>query len=619
MEQGTRADALHTPKRLDNEHGPMLVLLNPSARIAVEGADSEKIIAQRLRERGVQVDIVVSGSEEEAQAQAADAARSKTWRTVVAAGGDGTIHAVASGMQAGLAEPEGAPDGAARGTPDVVLGILPLGTMNNLARSLGIPEDLDAACDVLANAKPHPLDLGMIGEQPFIEVAGMGLEAALFPCAEALKGRPWLHPGAILDAIRVLNSFKPVRILLNVDGRRIRTRGLQVSICNAPSYGMGFAVAPDARLDDGRLDVVIYERFGRWELLRHYMSIMGGRRDFRARVRRLTGRQITVTPVGATWDVHADGTCIGNTPTTATVQPGVLRVLAPSSAQQYTNQQTVLPGQVDALLRVATPAAIGVTAQAAVEAAARTSESFASSTEQVRLALVATSDEARKAVGVEPPHQSARRASILRLIYLGAFLLALVTTFAVRRMNVLPGDVQITRAVQRRRNPARDRFWSAVAAPGFPVLSTPLVVVAAAAFWLLRLPVEAVFILLANGTNGANWLIKRVVRRERPTDRLVHVARVINEPGFPSGHVMHYLSFYGFLAAAALANLRPSRLRSAVVAGCVSMIGLVGPSRVYLGAHWPSDVAAGYLFGGLWLGGLLEAYARVKRWRSPQA
>jgi diacylglycerol kinase family enzyme/membrane-associated phospholipid phosphatase len=488
----------------------------------------------------------------------------------------------------------------------VPLGLLPLGTMNNLAHSLGIPEDLESACALLARAQPRPLDVGLAGDHLFLEVAGAGLEASLFPHAEALKGRRRVHPGAMRDAYRVLSAFKPTRLTLDLDGRQLEVRALQVSVCNAPRYGASFAAAPDARTDDGWLDVVIYQRFSRLELARHYISIMGGRRDLWARIRRERARRVLLMPHAAQWDVHADGVLIGATPIAISVEPGALRVLAPSDERRSSIDG---PGPVEVLMRAATPPA----AQSALSAAGRTGETLAASTEPWRHALEATANEARAVVGVESERHSSRRAGVLRVAYLVALVGAAALTFAVNRMQILPGDAQIMRSVQRRRSRWQDRFWQMIAEPGFPRQSTPLVLISTAFFLALRLRLEALFIVLANGTNVVNWFIKRVVRRQRPTQDQAHIARVINEPGFPSGHVMHYLSFFGFIAAAALANLRPSRLRAAIVSACGAMIALVGPSRVYLGAHWPSDVVAGYLFGGLYLGGLLEAYARLKR------
>jgi undecaprenyl-diphosphatase len=90
------------------------------------------------------------------------------------------------------------------------------------------------------------------------------------------------------------------------------------------------------------------------------------------------------------------------------------------------------------------------------------------------------------------------------------------------------------------------------------------------------------------------------------------VLRLIQAPSFPSGHTMNYVSVFGFLGAASMANVKPSLLRTLLVGSCAGMIALIGPARVYLGAHWPSDTAAGYLFGGLYLGGLLELYTEAK-------
>jgi undecaprenyl-diphosphatase len=108
-------------------------------------------------------------------------------------------------------------------------------------------------------------------------------------------------------------------------------------------------------------------------------------------------------------------------------------------------------------------------------------------------------------------------------------------------------------------------------------------------------------------------MLKGAVRRKRPEDGVARVLRLIQAPSFPSGHTMNYVSVFGFLGAASMANVRPSPLRTLLVTSCLSMIALIGPARVYLGAHWPSDTAAGYLFGGLYLGGLLEIYTLAKQ------
>ena len=112
-------------------------------------------------------------------------------------------------------------------------------------------------------------------------------------------------------------------------------------------------------------------------------------------------------------------------------------------------------------------------------------------------------------------------------------------------------------------------------------------------------------------------IVKRLIKRPRPTNELVTVVRVINEPSFPSGHVMHYTNFFGLLIYLLATNWRSGRLRNALITICTALIICIGPSRVYLGAHWPSDVMAGYLYGGLWFAGLMAFYLRVKAWIHP--
>src|SRR6266581_833778 len=216
---------------------------------------------------------------------------------------------------------------------------------------------------------------------------------------------------------------------------------------------------------------------------------------------------------------------------------------------------------------------------------------------------------------------SGRRAVSRGTIFLAfyAWLLsgALMVSIIARYTQFFPGDMGITAALQKQRHPWIRRFMIAISEIGFPTLSIPLTIGVAGIFLGLRFRLEAIFILLTTSSNLLNALVKRLIKRPRPTKELVTVARVINEPSFPSGHVMHYTNFFGLLIYLLATNWRPGRLRNILITICTALILCIGPSRVYLGAHWPSDVMAGYLYGGLWFGGLMVLYLRIKAWIHP--
>ncbi len=195
----------------------------------------------------------------------------------------------------------------------------------------------------------------------------------------------------------------------------------------------------------------------------------------------------------------------------------------------------------------------------------------------------------------------------------GAALLSLIA----RRTQLFPGDLSITRQLQKQQHPWFRNFMFGVSEIGFPKFSVPITLGITGIFWALRFRLEAIFILLTTSSNMLNYLVKRLIKRPRPTQERVKVVRIINEPSFPSGHVMHYTNFFGLLIYLLVTNWRSSRLRNLLVSICALLIGLIGPSRIYLGAHWPSDVAAGYLYGGLWFGGLMTLYLRIKAWVHP--
>src|SRR5215467_14040194 len=216
---------------------------------------------------------------------------------------------------------------------------------------------------------------------------------------------------------------------------------------------------------------------------------------------------------------------------------------------------------------------------------------------------------------------SGRRAVSRGTIFLAfyAWLLsgALMASIIARYTQFFPGDMGITAALQKQRHPWIRRFMVGISEIGFPKLSIPLTIGVAGIFLALRFRLEAIFILLTTSSNLLNALVKRLIKRPRPTKELVTVVHVINEPSFPSGHVMHYTNFFGLLIYLLATNWRSGKLRNTLIAICSGLIVFIGPSRVYLGAHWPSDVMAGYIYGGLWFGGIMTIYLRIKAWIHP--
>lgn len=209
------------------------------------------------------------------------------------------------------------------------------------------------------------------------------------------------------------------------------------------------------------------------------------------------------------------------------------------------------------------------------------------------------------------------RGTIFLAFYLWLLSGAIMISLIARFTEFFPGDKTITRNLQSHRSHWLRRFMIGISEPGFPKIGVPLTFGIAGIFWALRFRLESIFILLASSSNILNWIVKRLIKRPRPARELVTVARVINEPSFPSGHVMHYVNLFGLLNYLLVTNWRSGRLRNILVAISTALIILVGPSRVYLGAHWPSDVMAGYIYGGLWFGGLMAAYLRIKSWIHP--
>src|SRR5262249_15785075 len=153
---------------------------------------------------------------------------------------------------------------------------------------------------------------------------------------------------------------------------------------------------------------------------------------------------------------------------------------------------------------------------------------------------------------------------------------------------------------------------------GFPPFSFLLVLGVAGAFLAARRPMEAgILTAAAAGSAVLASGFQSLHARPRPEAGVLRVTSELPYYSFPSGHTIMYVAFFGFLAYLGYTRLRPGRLRTLLLAALGALIALVGPSRVYLGHHWPSDVLAAYALGLVYLVVLVRLYARQQLARVP--
>jgi diacylglycerol kinase (ATP) len=265
-------------------------------------------------------------------------------KLVVVAGGDGTIREVASALV----------------QTSVPLCILPLGTFNNLALSLNLPREFEAACAVLESGEPRQIDVGLANERHlFFEAGGVGVDAELFPIGEMVKQGQFRM---IFRAIQLALSHRQGRVVLRFDRavtdayqqsfrgqspvrhrryrfrkaqRRIRLRCSFLAVANGPYYGSNFAICPDAKLDDGLLSIRVFRDFSKRELFAHFWSISRGRYHYHPKVETFKAAALEVTAPRRLF-VHVDGLPIGTTPVQFRVLPRALNVLVQARKPKQT-------------------------------------------------------------------------------------------------------------------------------------------------------------------------------------------------------------------------------------------------------------------------------------------
>ena len=292
------------------------VLINPSSGEKA-GIPTNTVAENEVRAvlepyfPGLGADLVVTTSVEETIAAARDAV-ARHYDRVVAVGGDGTFGVIA---------------GALLGT-QTALAVLPLGSVMNVARMLGVPRDLDAAAAIAAAGHVRTIDVGEAKGQLFFEGGSVGLNAAVFREAQRVDAG---HYHSLVSALWVLLRYRPPRMVVHLDERVLTTRALALAVANGPYSGLGFTVAPQAELDDGKLEVVIFSRFSRTELIRYFAAIAFGRRRFTANTATYRSTRVKVEGVHPL-PCRVDSHDLGSTPVEFVVHRAALRVVVPSPA-----------------------------------------------------------------------------------------------------------------------------------------------------------------------------------------------------------------------------------------------------------------------------------------------
>lgn len=231
---------------------------------------------------------------------------------VLVGGGDGTMNAAAPGL-------------IDTGVP---LGILPLGTANDLARTLNIPFDLDGAANVIAAGRTRSIDLGEVNRHPYFNVASLGIGVDLTRALTRDAKQRWGPLGYAIAGLRVLNRLRAFVAEIETDGQTQRSRTVHLAVGNGRHYGGGMTVSEEALLDDGRLDVYSLEVDNVWQLLRLLPALRSGRTRQWTEIRTLAGQRIDVR-TRRPRSVNADGEIVTRTPAAFRVLPGAVRVFAP--------------------------------------------------------------------------------------------------------------------------------------------------------------------------------------------------------------------------------------------------------------------------------------------------
>ncbi|SEN23093.1 diacylglycerol/lipid kinase family protein [Lihuaxuella thermophila] len=268
-------------------------------------------VQRLLEERNIPYQVEFTKGPGHAAEIAESAARSNV-QAVVAIGGDGTVNEVGNGLA---------------GT-EIPMGYIPAGSGNDFALAQNIPSDPEQALQRVLDHQVRRVDTAEIGERMMIGFAGVGFDAKVADTVNHSPFKRWAGRSIyFFGAVQVLTRFRPASVSLLIDGKRCEYQGLWlIAVTNNPYYGGGMKICPDAKNDDGWLDICCVHNLKHAQFLKMFPSVYKGKHVNHPSVTLLRGKEITIDSE-APLVVHADGEVIGRTPLSIRVRPQSLCVL----------------------------------------------------------------------------------------------------------------------------------------------------------------------------------------------------------------------------------------------------------------------------------------------------
>ncbi len=287
-----------------------LLLANPKARRGAEGVEEAVDVL-----RGAGTDLVVEEIRNSKEIAEHVRRHADDVDFIILGGGDGTINAgLAPILEFGLP-----------------LGILPLGTANNTARTLEIPTELADAARIIAAGVTRRIDVGQVADRYFLTTASIGLSVRITRELSGASKRRWGPLAYGVAAIRTLSRIHPFDAEIHYDGGSRRLRAIQIMVGSGRHYGAALTVAEDAEPDDALLDCYAIEAVPWWRLIGLLPALKRGRQGEKADVQAITSRTIRIE-TAEPHSIDADGELVGTTPATFSTLPAALEVFAPKTA-----------------------------------------------------------------------------------------------------------------------------------------------------------------------------------------------------------------------------------------------------------------------------------------------